>query len=192
MKQLKLMKTLLVAVGLLLGTSAWAYVVPSGYEIKTVYIGTNNGDGTVTADAAPSSTGWSTTLAGAAATTTGAFSTGSVTEVAKPSITITSATKILGDAVGTGIYPTYVAGSTLQFDFTKTDDASTAAFATYTLGTALESGKLVMSADFFQNGSENNRPTVLNFLDSEGTMVLSIYLKDGKSYQYLQYYTSVH
>ena len=187
-------KSLLVAAGLLIGNAnAWAYEVPSGYEIKTVYIGTNNGDGTVTADAAPSTTGWTSTIAGAAASTTGTFTTGDVTEVAKPNLTITSATKIIGDAVGTGVYPTYVAGSTLKFDYTydttdATTTANTKAFATYTLAEALTAGKLVMSADFFQNGSVNNRPTVLNFLDSDGTIVLSIYLKDGSNYQYLQYY----
>lgn len=188
-----LTKTLLVAVCLLAGANAWAYDVPSGYEIKTVYIGTNNGDGTVTANAAPTSTGWTSTIAGAAAVTTGTFTTGDVTEVARPNITITSATKIIGDAVGTGVYPTYVAGSTLQFDYTyDTTDATTTtntkAFATYTLTDALTAGKLVMSADFFQNGTVNNRPTVLNFLDSDGEIVLSIYLKDGDTYQYLQYY----
>ena len=189
-KLLNSMRVLLAAAGLCVGANAWAYDVPSGYEIKTVYIGTNNGDGTVTANAAPTSTGWTSTIAGAAAATTGAFSTGDVTEVARPNITITSATKILGDAVETGVYPTYVAGSTLQFDYTysTSDDTNTKAFATYTLTDALTAGKLVMNADFFQNGSVNNRPTVLNFLDSDGAIVLSIYLKDGGDYQYLQYY----
>lgn len=188
-KLLLLTKTLFVAALLLGGANfAWAYVVPSGYEIKTVFIGTNNGDQTVTPDAAPSSTGWTSTIAGADEATTGAFSTGDITEVAKPNITITSASKIKGDAVGTDVVPTYVAGSTLKFDYTCSDGASTKAFATYTLAEALTAGKLVMSADFFQNGAINNRPTVLNFLDSEGAIILSIYLKDGDSYQYFQYY----
>ena len=49
MKQkLLTIKMLLAAAGLCAGASALAYDVPDGYEIKTVFVGTDNGDNTVT------------------------------------------------------------------------------------------------------------------------------------------------
>ena len=55
-------KSLLIAAGLLIGSAnAWGYDVPTGYEVKNVFIGTDNGDNTVTAEdyATTVATGWS-------------------------------------------------------------------------------------------------------------------------------------
>lgn len=40
-------KTLLIAAALCLGTSAWAYEIPEGFEIKQVLLGTRNAEGNV-------------------------------------------------------------------------------------------------------------------------------------------------
>ena len=161
-----LTKTLLVAAGLLVGAnSAWGYEVPDGYEIKTVIMGTNNGDGTVTAENFTSATvvptGW---VAGDNI----ALSIGDVTEV----------TDFVLDDHG----PSYVSGKCLGVAASKQDwDYK---FATYSFD-AVSSGYLVFNGDFYV---DNNQSAYLKFADEDGNDVFAFYPKSGNNGQFFQYH----
>ena len=146
-----LTKTLLVAAGLLVGAnSAWGYEVPDGYEIKTAIMGTNNGNGTVTAanftSATDVPTGW---VAGDNVT----LSIGDVTEV----------TDLVVDDHG----PSYVSGKCLGVTVQKRD--WNYYFATYSFD-AVSSGYLVFNGDFYV---DNNNSAYLKFADEDGNNVFS-------------------
>ena len=109
-------KSLLVAAGLLIGSAnAWGYDVPTGYEISQVFVGTLNGDGTVSAetfDGTPDISGWSTTTGNCSTTGhTPALAVREVTNVACPEVGSTTSN---GDDPVTYFYPTYVDGKVLN------------------------------------------------------------------------------
>ena len=141
-----------------MGGSAWAYEVPDGYEIKTVIMGTNNGDGTVTAEDFTSATevptGW---VAGDNI----ALNIGEVTEV----------TDLVVDNHG----PSYVSGKCLGVAASGKD--WNYKFATYSFD-AVSSGYLVFNGDFYV---DNNQSAYLKFADEDGNDVFAFYPKSGTS-----------
>jgi|GEM_PF-6204540 len=154
-------KSLLVAAGLLLGSAnAWGYVVPSGYEIKTVYIGTDNGDQTVAAESFESVSvvpaSWTKNL--------NSISIETVEEVAKVDVGAEVTNK-----------PTYVGGKTLRAYLREgTGDGNQWRYATYTMASAVSDGKLVFSADFWASGNVTNSQMKLEFLDDEDNLILTL------------------
>ena len=156
-KLLNSMRVLLVTAGLCVGANAWAYEVPEGYEIKTVILGTDNGDGTVSAldfTSAESVSGWT-------ADDGVTVSLGNITEVA---------TVDVGSTVTTAA--TYVSGKCIQFDRAKktTDPIG----ATYTFS-AVSSGILVFNGDILNYGGQNTfHPNEIRFVDGDGNQVFRI------------------
>lgn len=165
-KLFTLTKTLLVATGLCVGTSVWAYDVPSGYEIKTVYVGTNNGDGTVTADAFDYEsvpTAW-VAQSGCA-------------------LSIKNITYVENAAVGSTPegQPTYVNGKTLCTTVSGTSWEYH--YSRYTMAEAVNSGYLVFRADMYCS----NSPTYIRFLDEEGNELLLLGFNNGSGDKYYQF-----
>ena len=164
MRKQLLTKMLLIAASLFVGTSAWAYDVPDGYEIKTAIMGTNNGDGTVTAENFTSATvvptGW---VAGDNV----ALSIGDVTEV----------TDLVVDNHG----PSYVSGKCLGVAASGRD--WNYKFATYSFA-AVSSGYLVFNGDFYVN---DNQSAYLKFADEDGNNVFSFYPNSGNNGQTFRY-----
>ena len=165
-----LTKSLLVAAGLLGGMNAWAYDVPDGYEIKTVYIGTNNGDGTVSSDGFNYESVPGTWVAQDA---NAAVAIGNVTAVANVAVGSTPESQ-----------PTYVDGKTLQLTVSGTN--WTEHWARYTLADAVSTGKLIFRADMYQA----NSPTYIRFLDADGNELLKFGFNNGKDDRYYLYYVN--
>lgn len=171
MKKLKLFKTLLVAAGMLVGsTGAWAYTLPDGYVIKTVYIGTNNGNGTVASDGFDYESVPGTWVAQDA---NAAVAIGNVTAVANVAVGSTPESQ-----------PTYVDGKTLQITVSGT--SWTQHWARYTLADAVSTGKLIFRADMYQA----NSPTFIRFLDADGNELLKLGFNNGSNDRYYQYYVN--
>lgn len=160
MKRTKLLKTFLVAATLCVGMSAWAYDVPEGYEIKNVFIGTLNGEGTtVTAEDFSTATG---------------VPSGWTYDV--NSLTIAEITEVEKSNIGVEISnnPTYVAGNTLKAYLRQgTGDGNQWRYATYTFD-EISTGKLVFSADFFADGNVTNSAMYLQFLDANDNLILTL------------------
>ena len=159
-------KSLLIAAGLLIGSAnAWGYDVPTGYEVKNVFIGTDNGDNTVTAEdyATTVATGWSL-LSGATPDSNHGISIATITEVTKPEV----------GSAPEGV-PTYVAGKCLAL--TERDRNSAIKYATFSF-TTVSSGYLVFDADIFGDG---NYPSYVRFVDSDGNAILTMHWKDGNT-----------
>ena len=165
-KLLQLRKVLLVAAGLLVGASTWAYEVPSGYEIKNVFIGTDNGNGTVTAEDFESVTavpaGWTYDV---------------------NSISIAEITEVPKVAVGSVVpdYPTYVGGNTFKA-YLRQGSSNGQRNATYTFG-EISTGKLIFSADFFADGTVTSSGIYLQFLDADDNLVLTLRPKEYSNNQ---------
>ena len=171
MRKTKLFKSLLVVAALLVGsTGTWAYTLPDGYEIKTVYIGTNNGDGTVASDVFDYQSVPATWVAQDA---NAAVAIGNVTTVANVSVGSTPESQ-----------PTYVDGKTLQLTVSGTN--WTQHWARYTLADAVSTGKLIFRADMYQA----NSPTFIRFLDADGNELLKFGFNNGSGDRYYQYYVN--
>ena len=154
---------ILVAALLVGGVSnAWAYDVPSGYEVKNVFFGTDNGDNTVTAEdfATTTATGWS--LIGFSSDANNSVGISTITEVAKPEIGSKPT-----DA------PTYVSGNCLGL--TARDRKDAIKYTGYSFAT-VSSGYLVFDADIFGDG---NYPSYVRFVDSDGNAVLTMHWTNG-------------
>ena len=165
-KLFTLTKTFIVAVGLCVGTSAWAYDVPSGYEIKTVYVGTNNGDGTVTADAFDYEsvpTAW-------VAQSGCALSIKNITYVENAEVGSTPVAQ-----------PSYVNGKTLCTTVSGTNWALR--YSRYTMAEAVNSGYLVFRSDMYCA----NSPTYIRFLDDSENEILRLGFNNGSGDRYYQY-----
>lgn len=167
-KLITLTKTLLVLAGLCVGVNAWAYTLPDGFEIKTVYIGTNNGNGTVTSDAFDYESVPATWVA----------------QDANAAVAIGNKTNVANVAVGSTpeSEPTYVDGKTLQVTVSGTN--WTQHWVRYTLADAVSTGKLVFRADMYQA----NSPTFIRFLDADGNELLKLGFNNGSNDRYYQYY----
>ena len=182
------LKTLLVAVCLIGASSgAWAYTVPSGYEIKDVFIGTNNA-GSIEAETFSSGT-YDSNIFGPG-NLYHASGTSEKIKIIDYSSSYVAAPAV-GEACGEGVYPTYVGGTT---DATK----NVLAFRTRGKGTSygtigfndkiITRGKLVFSVDLnFGGHNKTNAPQII-FVDKDGNSVLQLGFKcnDGDT-EYFQY-----
>ena len=158
-KLLKSMRALLVAAGLCVGASAWAYEIPSGYSITNVILGTANYTGeNITSvsvedfSSADSITGWTKD-------DNVTVSLGEVTEVAKVDVNseVTNA-------------PTYVSGKCIKM--TRTGKSKTTLYATYSFS-AVSNGYLVFNGDTYND--HLTHPHEIKFVDNEGNTVLQMY-----------------
>lgn len=164
----KLLKTFLLAVCLLVGgtNSTWAYDLPDGTAIKSVFVGTNNGDGTVSPDAFDY-----TSLPTAWTSQTGAV------------LSLGNKTFVDNVAVGSipEAEPTYVNGKTLQLTVSGTSWEYH--YGRYTLSDAISTGYLVFRADMYCA----NSPTYVRFLDESGNELLRLGFSNGSGDKYYQY-----
>ena len=186
-KLLNSMRMLLVAAGLCVGASAWAYELPSGYEIKDVIIGTDNGDGTVTAETFSSGT-FDTSIYGDGTLyhASGYSSKVYLTDFSSSYVAAPAVDASVGETV-----PTYVGGTT---DATK----NVMTFHTRGKGTSygtinfnhkiITRGKLVFSVDLSFGGyNKTNAPQVI-FVDKQGNPVLQLGFKcNSGDQEYFQY-----
>lgn len=167
-----LLKTFLLAT-VMVGSSAWAYEVPEGYEIKNVYLGTLSTDGiSVTAEDFENMTELGSAWQNVSANS---ISLGSVEEVANVEV---------GSTVET--VPTYVSGKTVHVDYKNTSASWVEGLASYTLTDVVSTGKLVFSADLYLSGYAST-PIIVRFADSDGNNVLTLNFKNGSNNQYFQY-----
>lgn len=181
MKKLFLLtKTLLVAVCLLVGASnAWGYVVPSGYEVKNVYVGTDNGDNTVTPENFSSGT-YNSSIFGPGtcyhATEAEKLKVVDYTYVALPDV---------GASVGEAPYPTYVGanGKVLRWHSRSNETQ----YGTIAM-TPVSTGKLVFGVDLNFGGNNTNYAPQIIFVDGEGNNVLQLGFNCGSGTdEYFQY-----
>ena len=184
-------KSLLVAAGLIVGSAnAWAYDIPSGYEISAVFIGTPViSDATITSvtvedyeGVSPDLTGWSSPSV-ACGSHSPALAIRSVTTVDCPDVNSTTSN---GDEPETFFYPTYVSGKTLSAHTKNT--SSSAAEAEYTFPSPITSGKIVFSGDVWAGKSStlNNEAcldnTRLHLIDENGEVLFDLGFKNGGGY----------
>ena len=179
MKQKLLKRIFLAAVLLGVGVSdAWAFDVPDGYEIKYVFIGTDNGDGTVTAEDYESAESvdsrWTETTACGASHATRSIQT------------ITNVPLSLGSSAydsGTETYtkPTYVGGKTLALHGRGSMNAY------FTMDAPVSKGYLVFAADGFSGVGSFSESTSdiysYEFQDADGNTVLSFGFASGDGNQ---------
>lgn len=166
------------------GTFAWAYEVPNGYEIKKVFIGSLNGDGTeVNAETFESGT-FNSSVFGVGtlyhATSSERLNIVNYTTVAKPDEG--ESVSFLEDGV-TPIVPSYVDGKCLQAHHRN----NSVGYNTIDFPT-VSSGILVFSYDFNFGGDNQNNNPYLSFVDSEGNNILRLGFKSGSgATEYFQY-----
>lgn len=130
-----------------------------GWGVKNVFLGTDNGDGTVSAEDFESSNSLP------AAWSNGGYNTvsvGNVDNVALPSV---------GSSVGETV-PTYVSGKTMQ-RYQRQGSGTGLIYASYTLGSTVNKGLLVFSGDFFASDYKTNA-IYFRFVDEEGNPVLTL------------------
>ena len=155
-------------------TDSFAYVIPDGKEIKNVFIGTLNSEGTAVIpedfeSASSLSSSWNKgTLTD--------ISLGKVTEVSKPEI---------GSAPDDGIIPTYVSGKVFQGKL-RAGTNTGVHYASFNLPSSLRSGILVFSADLFA-ATNVNSPLLIRFCDEEGNPVLALNYANGSGARNFQY-----
>lgn len=155
-------------------TDSFAYVIPDGKEIKNVFIGTLNSEGTAVIpedfeSASSLSSSWNK------GTLTDIY-LGEVTEVSKPEI---------GSAPDDGIIPTYVSGKVFQGKL-RAGTNTGVHYASFNLPSSLRSGILVFSADLFA-ATNVNSPLLIRFCDEEGNPVLALNYANGSGARNFQY-----
>ena len=197
-----LLKTLLVAVGLCVGSmSAWAYDTPEGYKVGTVYLGTevNNqvlaetfANYTLNTDLTSLSTNWSSNVSGTAGyywakiknTVTALYSGENGNMIPYRDFqTVFDATGYEVTAGGTDYQiPSYVYGKCISLQHRNKDEYH----LDYTLPSAISTGRLVFGADFYRIQNANN-PVYIQFYDSDENLVFQIYYNNGSGRQTMYY-----
>lgn len=158
-----------------MGSSAWAYDVPDGYEVKKVFIGTNNGDNTVTAEDYESAESVDARWA--------VSSTCGKSHALKSIQTITNVPLAVGANAYDGenyTIPTYVGGKTLALH------GRGSMSATFSFD-PISTGYLVFSSDGFSGvgsfGEDTNDIYSYEFQDAEGNTVWSFGFASGSGNQ---------
>ncbi len=171
-KQL-LTKTLLAAVCLLVGQSAWAYDVPEGYAIKNVIIGTLNSEGTAVDVEDFSSGTYNSSIFGVGtlyhSTSSERIGIYNYPTVAKPEVG--ASVEFDGE---TPIVPSYVDGNCLQLHHRS----NSVGYNTIEFDDISE-GILVFSYDFNFGGDNKNNSPYLSFVDPDGNNILQLGFKCG-------------
>lgn len=165
-------KTLLIAAALCLGTSAWAYEIPEGLEVKNVFIGSLNSESVIVPE---DFTNMVSLDASWDVGTINSIGIEEVAEKAKPEI---------GSKVAEGVVPTYVSGKAFCGYLRKGTNTGNC-FATYSFDN-ISTGKLVFSGDLYASNNLNG-PIILRFEDTDGNNVFTINYSNGKNARYLQY-----
>ena len=177
MKRITFLKSLLLAAGLSVGASAWAYEVPDGYEIKEVILGIDNGNGTVTAENFETTSSLSSSWGSGTlwnTNNTGMVNLTTITEVVKPAVgEIVNSTTT--DGVTTFDKPTYVSEKAVMFR-NRTNKVGSA-YGTYSFD-AVSSGKIIFSGDLYTNTTA--QPLELTFVDNEGNTVIKFHWNNGQ------------
>lgn len=144
----------------------------TGVGIKNVFIGTDNGDNTVTAEdfesASSLSSSWSN----------GGYNSveiGNVTNVALPAV---------GSSVGETV-PTYVSGNTMK-RYQRQGTNTGLIYASYTMDSKVEKGILVFSSDFFASDYKSNA-IYFRFVDESGNPVLTLNNNGGDNTKKFRY-----
>ena len=165
-------KSLLITAALCLGTSAWAYEIPEGLEVKNVFIGSLNSDSVIVPE---DFTNMVSLDASWDVGTINSIGIEEVVEIAKPEI---------GSKVAEGVVPTYVSGKAFRGHLRKGTNTGNC-FATYSFGN-ISTGKLVFSGDLYASNNVNG-PIILRFEDTDGNNVFTINYSNGSKARYLQY-----
>lgn len=179
MRKTTFLKTFLVAICLFGGMNAWAYTVPTGYEIKTVFVGTDNGDNTVTPLNFSSGTYDNTIFYPGTcwhASTSEILKVVDYTYVAPPAV---------GGSVDGAPYPTYVGstGKVLQWH-----SRSNATQYGVIKMSPVTTGKLVFGIDLNFGGNNTNYAPQIIFVDGSGNSVLQLGFSCGSGdTEYFQY-----
>ena len=147
----------------------WAYDVPTGYEIKTVFVGTDNGDNTVTPENFSSGT-YDSSIFGPGtcyhATASEILKVVDYTYIAPPAVGESAV-----DAEDNIIRPTYVGanGKVIQWH----SRSNSTQYGTISMN-PVSTGKLVFGIDLnFGGNNTNNAPQII-FVDGEGNSVLQL------------------
>lgn len=164
-------KSLLIAAALCLGTNAWAYEIPEGLEVKSVFIGSLNSGKIVPEDF----TNMERLDASWNVGTINSIGIAEVAEIAKPEI---------GSKLDEGVVPTYVSGKAFR-GYLRQGSSAGNCFATYSFGN-ISTGKLVFSGDLYASNNVNG-PIILRFEDTDGNNVFTINYSNGRGTRYLQY-----
>ena len=168
-----------------MGANAWAYDVPSGYEIKTVYLGTDNGDGTVSVEDFESMESLSSAWGSGTLWTnlsSGTLFLDEIVNVAKPSLneevnyTMDGETKVYDK-------PTYVGGKAVVFH-NRTNKTSNPYYGTFSFD-AVSTGKFVFNGDMYFATSAG--PLHVIFVDSDGNTVIDFHWNNGSSTRKFNY-----
>ena len=184
MKQkLLTIKMLLAAAGLCAGASALAYDVPDGYEIKTVFVGTDNGDNTVTPENFSSGT-YDSSIFGPGtcyhATESEKLKVVDYTYIAPPAIG-----ELAVDDENNVIYPTYVGANGKVIRWHSRSNATQ--YGTIAMN-PVSTGKLVFGVDLNFGGYNTNYAPQIIFVDEEGNSVLQLGFSCGSGdTEYFQY-----
>jgi hypothetical protein len=181
-KQL-LTKTLLVAAGLCAGTNAWAYSLPEDYEIKKVFVGTDNGDGTVTPLTFTTNT-YDSKIFGSGtcyhATEAEKLKVVDYTYIAPPAIG-----ELAVDGDENEIHPTYVGATGKVLQWHSRSNATQ--YGTISMD-PVSSGKLVFGIDLNFGGYNTNYAPQIIFVDGDGNRVLQLGFNcNSGATEYFQY-----
>lgn len=174
MKKANLLKTLLVAAGLLVGASAWAYDVPEGMEVKNVFAGTDNGDGTVsveTFETMTTLTNWTKD----GIKPVNSVTLGEVEEVANTTV---------GGTLDSDVVPTYVGGKVMHAYLRQGTNTGNC-YASFPFD-AVSTGKLVFNADFWMSGNANS-PILIKFVDKDDNTLLEMNWNNGSGVRAFNY-----
>ena len=186
------MRVLLVAAGLCVGASAWAYDTPDGYGVKNVFIGTagtpdaNGVITTVSAEDFESMESLSSAWGSGNLWTNNASGTlylDNIAEVEKPA-TVGGEVNYTMDG-DNKVYdkPTYVGGKAVVFH-NKTNKTSNPYYGTYSFD-AVSSGKFVFSGDMYFTTSAG--PLHVKFVDSDGNNIIDFHWNNGSGTRAFNY-----
>lgn len=173
-----LLKTKLVLLMALLCmglSSAWAYDVPEGWEVKQIFLGADGGNGTVTPEdyeSAESLVGWSKD----GTTAINSVSLGTVETVANVAV---------GETLEADVIPTYVGGKVANLYLRQGTNTGNC-YAIFPI-TPVSSGKLVFNADFFMSGGNTNGPILIKFVDNDGNTVFEMNWSNGSGIRAFSY-----
>lgn len=194
MKRITFLKSLLIAAGLMVGANAWAYEVPDGWGVKNVYLGTqgsadaNGIVSTVIAEDFENMESLGSAWGSGNLWTnqsSGTLFLGNITEVAKPVLNAEVNYTMDGD---NKVYdkPTYVGGKAVVFH-NRTNKTNNPYYGTFSFD-AVSSGKFVFSGDMYF--TTNASPLHVAFVDNDGNNIIDFHWNNGSgtrpfNYEYI-------